>query len=82
MPGHPLYEVDYNDLNMEVHGGLTYSGYAESLSGFNNKIPSKSWVFGFDTLHSGDDMTQWPDEASVLAEAKRLQKQIDNYKLI
>ena len=79
MPDHPLYEVDYNDVNVDVHGGLTYSGYADNLRGFDNQMPPKSWVFGFDTLHTGDDMTQWPDKASVLAEAKRLQEQIDNY---
>jgi hypothetical protein len=39
-----LYEVSYNDINISVHGGLTYDGYDEN----------ENWVIGFDCGHYGD----------------------------
>lgn len=38
----PLYGLDYSkiDENIDVHGGLTYSGKQGNF-----------WLFGFDTLH-------------------------------
>ena len=40
---HPGYEKDYNDLDIDVHGGLTYS-----------ELENDKWVIGFDCAHSGD----------------------------
>lgn len=81
MPGHPLYEMDYYKLqetyDIDVHGGLTYSGYAQSLRGYYKELPAKAWVFGFDTLHHADDLVRWPDEESVLNEAKKLLTQLE-----
>lgn len=36
---HPWHGLDYDDIDVEVHGGLTFS--------------RDGWI-GFDTLHSGD----------------------------
>lgn len=36
---HPWSELEYDDVEVEVHGGLTWGGYGK---------------FGFDTAHSGD----------------------------
>ena len=82
MPGHPLYEMEYNDIyevcKIDIDSELTYSGYAESLSIPDDiKIPAKAWVIGFDTLHWDDTLERWPKEA-VLAEAKKLEKQIND----
>lgn len=81
MPGHPLYQMDYNDIQtdyfIDVNGGLTYSGYAKGLKLENKNIPDTAWVIGFDTMHSHDTREMWPDEASVLNEAKKLEKQIN-----
>lgn len=38
--GHHWYGLDYDDINVDVHGGLTFSNAA-------------GWI-GFDCLHSGD----------------------------
>lgn len=43
----PLYEVDYNFLNFDCHGGLTFSGNLL----FDKK---KHWWIGFDCAHGGD----------------------------
>lgn len=46
VPGtHPLHGKHYDDVNVDVHGGLTYSDNVEE---------NESWRFGFDTAHHGD----------------------------
>jgi hypothetical protein len=39
-----LYGVGYDNLNIQVHGGLTYDGYDEY----------ENWVIGFDFAHYKD----------------------------
>jgi hypothetical protein len=66
---HPWYGIHYNDLDnmlsdldFYVHGGLTYSDYTQ------DKL---YWCIGFDTGHSGDNLTNWSKE-EVEKETKRL----------
>jgi len=62
-PGHPLYEKDYYDADVEVHGGLTYAAFCQEetldpgrgvchvpLPGREEKV----WWLGFDCGHSHD----------------------------
>lgn len=57
--GHPWYGVHYNDPTLEdveVHGGLTYSGdglgaWAET---YRFPLPKGYWLLGFDTGHWTD----------------------------
>lgn len=79
--GHPLHGKYYDDLSVDIHGGLTFSGNVDEL---NKKDwpeiidqDKGGWVVGFDTAHSGDDLTRWPDESSVMVEANNLKKQLD-----
>ena len=58
---HPAYEVDYDDVAAEVHGGLTYSNdCVEGLEGESIcHIPGIGetddvWWLGFDCVHGGD----------------------------
>ena len=47
--GHKYENMDYDDLDVSVHGGLTYAGRY-------NKYPvddDRSWI-GFDCAHCGD----------------------------
>jgi len=46
--GHPDHGKGYDDIEVEVHGGLTYAAWE---SGRRNGGP---WTVGFDTLHSQD----------------------------
>lgn len=75
---HKLHSIDYHDIDIPIHGGLTYSaqlndrrikGFAlpESYLGF--------WMVGFDTAHSGDTLEKWPKER-VQKEAESLLKQL------
>jgi hypothetical protein len=55
-PNHPDYNKDYNDVNVKVHGGLTYAGMC---SGHICHVPKEGepdnvyWL-GFDHAHCGD----------------------------
>jgi len=67
---HPLYGVDYDDLNIRVHGGLTFGSKFESNNflkwvedrEFYGDVTSENfekfnnyWMIGFDTNHFGDN---------------------------
>lgn len=40
---HPLHGKDYNEVDLDVHGGVTYAGMRDDL-----------WWFGYDCAHLGD----------------------------
>lgn len=71
-----IYGKDYNNLDINVHGGLTFSGLVDN-----------EWLIGFDCAHLGDliprwagepSMTNsiWRDPAFVKEELERLTKQL------
>ena len=41
--GHPLYGKHYDDVDVDVHGGLTFSNDEDGL-----------WLFGYDCAHFDD----------------------------
>ena len=55
-PGHALHGRDYNDFNLEVHGGLTYANRCEGDVCHEAKPgkPRNVWWFGFDCAHCWD----------------------------
>lgn len=67
---HPAHGQDYDHVDAEVHGGLTY--------GDSNKeypIPDETnrWWFGFDCAHLGDDMPNGGQPLDyVIAECHKL----------
>ncbi len=44
--GTPLYGIDYDNFDFNVHGGLTYSGDDK-----NYPVESNLWWLGFDCAH-------------------------------
>lgn len=73
---HPMHGVDYNDIDVSVHGGLTFSESAEKLD-WPEIMPNekKSWIIGFDTCHGGDSLERWP-MVKVQEEAENLLSQL------
>lgn len=86
--GHPLYQVDYNDIDIDCHGGLTFS------RGGNKYRPLGYWWLGWDYGHYGDKAFYYldprmsflsdngehgwtPDE--VLSEIPDVLKQLNDY---
>jgi len=78
--GHSCFGMDYDAIHdkyeIDVNGGLTFARYK------HGKRPDITgmWIVGFDTLHYGDTMERWPDEASVMREAIRLKEQLEKIK--
>lgn len=74
---HPWYGKHYNNIPVDIHGGLTYSEYIDEkdLDHFNleNEDIGK-YIIGFDTFHTGDTEEKWTKEA-VQEEANRLLRQ-------
>ena len=50
-PGHPWFNKDYNGINCDVHGGLTF---AEADTPCPNAGPDDGYWVGFDCGHFGD----------------------------
>lgn len=48
--GHPYYGKDYDDIDVEVHGGWTYAGKSEEYPVESNNL----WWIGFDCAHYMD----------------------------
>jgi hypothetical protein len=55
-PTHPLHGKDYDDVDVGVHGGLTYANKCQGHICYVPKPgePDDVWWFGFDCAHSGD----------------------------
>ena len=68
---HPLYDVHYDDISVNVHGGLTFSERFDSENflewikdlDFHGDVTLENyqkfegyWMIGFDTAHYGDDL--------------------------
>lgn len=87
-PHHPLYGMDYDKVNelVSVHGGLTYSRpYNEQLVSdaillSEDEVPADSWIFGFDTMHWGDNLGNC-NEAFCKYETINLVEQFKKIKL-
>ncbi len=57
--GHPLFQKRGEDIDVEVHGGLTFSDFCqEDASGICHIVepgePERVWWLGFDCMHLGD----------------------------
>jgi hypothetical protein len=73
--GHTMYGKHYDEVPVDVHGGLTFSKYANEINWPEITEEMKDgWVFGFDTAHYSDDMERWPKEA-VERETENLKSQ-------
>jgi hypothetical protein len=47
-PGHPLFGKDYNDVDVEVHGGLTFA----EIEPCKEHEDGQGYWFGFDCAHA------------------------------
>lgn len=83
---HPFYNKHYDDIDVNVHGGLTYSNKFESNNFMrwienlkidgdvtleNFKKFENYWMIGFDTNHAGDSLDSCP-KYYVMNEARNL----------
>jgi hypothetical protein len=50
---HPYWGKHYDDVDVDIHGGLTFSEKGDDATIWKN---SEIWWFGFDTCHAWDDV--------------------------
>ena len=73
------YGKDYDEVDCEVHGGLTFG--QEVTEKFIENWPELTpadlgtWCFGFDTAHLGDNPLKWT-KSKVEEETKKLFNQL------
>lgn len=54
--GHPAFGKDYEDIDVEVHGGLTYANACRAPICHIADNKTSIWWLGFDCSHAGDVM--------------------------
>jgi hypothetical protein len=77
--GHPMYGIDYDEIPVEVHGGLTFASSVHDCINWpevKDMFEEGGWVVGFDTAHFYDNKHTCP-ESYVLAETLRLKEQLE-----
>jgi hypothetical protein len=60
--GHPYFQKEYDAVDVDVHGGLTFNGFCAPDADESKHIchvpspgePDHVWWLGFDCAHSGD----------------------------
>jgi len=89
--GHPLWGLEYTTELVEglnVHGGITFSEKVDEDM-INHVLWGKdlededlgSWLIGFDTRHSGDNLKRWP-QVKVEKEVIKLLKQVEDLVIV
>ena len=72
--GHPWFEVAYDNIVCDVHGGLTYGCNEHPVLGMRSAGKDGLWWIGFDTAHLGDTPETCP-ESYVNEEVEKLKQQ-------
>lgn len=83
--GHPAYDRDYNEIDVEVHGGLTFGDFGDG-----QLRPKGFYWLGFDCAHLGDFVPgqekhgradgTYRNMVYVTAETEKLAEQLVAYK--
>lgn len=85
--GHKAHGLDYDDIKVSVHGGLTFARPINELLEVKNEgvnwdeltnEDKDGWLVGFDTCHVGDNKNNCNKEY-VLGEVSSLKSQLENY---
>lgn len=86
---HPWYGIDYDDIDVNIHGGLTFGTKFESdyfldwikdnelfgdVNRDNYERFDKYWILGFDTAHLGDNLLTC-SKLFVIREVDKLKEQ-------
>jgi len=74
-PTSKLHGLEYDGVDVSVHGGVTYSNLAAKFYGKPDDIPDDWWIFGFDTAHGLDNQLMH-DKQYVLNETQSLLEQL------
>lgn len=80
---HPAYMKRYYELDIDCHGGLSFSDFA------SHKNLDDGWFIGFDCAHAGDLVPNfsnspgvWRDEEYVTNELKSIVEQLIEMEIV
>ena len=78
---HPCYGISCEDIDVDVHGGLTLGCYTSDFhkESLPKDINKDAYIVGFDTVHYQDTIEKWP-KTRVLLHTKKLKEQLESYK--
>lgn len=76
---HPWYGQDYESIDADVHGGLTFGSKFSNVAFevISGEYKEDLWFVGFDTAHFGDG-SNWPKDRvisetlSLMSQAKKV----------
>jgi hypothetical protein len=78
--GHPAHGMGYENIDVEIHGGLTFAESEANckplLLTAGVKFKGDRWVVGFDTAHHDDTQDNWTRER-VLESTESLKRQLE-----
>ena len=75
--GHKLHGKDYDNIDVDVHGGLTFAANSDELDWEELIEEDKGgYVVGFDCAHAGDNSENCP-KRYVEKEAENLKEQLE-----
>ena len=76
--GHKLHGKHYDEIDVNVHGGLTFSEPANECVEWAeiDEKDKDGWIVGFDTAHYSDTILNWPKSA-VMMETENLKSQLE-----
>lgn len=68
--GHPDFKCDYDNVNVEVHGGLTFAGFCGGhiCHEPDTGEPDHVWWLGFDCAHASDVSPGFSQLARTMAQ--------------
>lgn len=78
--GHKLYGIDYNEIPIDCHEGLTYSNYY-----LTDQKDKDIWWIGFDTANCGDGydfekakelFKDYPDTLELIEQVEQINKMV------
>lgn len=70
-PKHPLHGVHMERISVGTHFEISYTDYPSPHIALAHEINPRHWLIGFDTMHSGCTLENWPKER-VVEETERL----------
>lgn len=80
--GHPDYEKHYDNVDVHVHGGLTYSNKCQPEGPICHipepGFPDDVWWLGFDLLHGGDDSPGMMKIRTDLDPERKIEKKFED----
>ena len=87
---HSAFKAEYWDVNVDVHGGLTYSNHcAGDICHLHDGNEDETWWLGFDCNHMGDlsplsftslNRGKYRTQQYVIKEVEELAQSLKNYK--